>query len=83
MEAGAGLHSTGSEEVVPVVSQLEGGSEAIGFVDGCELGKPTVHLADREWDSLGPYRQGQHEKGVFIGRAKTQRLVTHAGREQS
>ncbi len=83
VEAADGLHSTRSEAVVPAVSQLDGLSEAMRFVDGCELGKPTVHIADRECDSVGHYRQWQHEKRFFIVRAKTHRIVKHAGREQS
>src|SRR5262249_17524886 len=45
--AADGLHSTRSEEILPEVSQLDGLSDAVRFVDGCKLGKPAVHIADR------------------------------------
>jgi Transposase DDE domain len=81
--AADGLHSTRSEEVLPEVSQLDGLSDAIRFVDDCELGKPTVHLADRECDSVGHYRQWQHERRFFVVRGKTHRQVQHGGQEKS
>lgn len=81
--AADGLHSTRSGEVLPEVSQLDGLSDAIRFVDGCELGKPTVHIADRECDSVGHYRQWQHERRFFVVRGKTHRQVQHGGQEKS
>jgi hypothetical protein len=78
-----GLHRPPSEAVSPAVSQLDGLREARRFVDGGELGKPTVHIADRECDAVGHYRQGQHEKRFFLVRAKTHRIVKHGGREHS
>lgn len=81
--AADGLHSTRSEEILPEVSQLDGLSDAIRFVDGCELGKPTVHIADRECDSMGHYRQWQQEQRCFVVRGKTHRRVTHGGQEKS
>lgn len=82
LEAADGLHSTRSAEVVPAVSQLDGLSEAIKFVDGCELGKPTVHIADRECDSVWHYRLWQQEKRFVVVRAKTHRIVKHEGRDK-
>ena len=81
--AADGFHSTRSEEVLPEVSQLDGLSDAIRFVDGCELGKPTVHIADRECDSVGHYRQWQQEQHYFVVRGKTHRRVEHGGQEKS
>lgn len=81
--AADGLHSTRSEERRPEVSQLDGLSDAMRFVDGCELGKPPVHIADRECDSVGHYRQWQQEQRFFIVRGKTHRRVQHGGQEKS
>lgn len=81
--AADGLYSTRSKEVLPEVSQLEGLSDAMRFVDGCELGKPTVHIADRECDSVGHYRQWQQEQRFFIVRGKTHRRVKHGGQEKA
>lgn len=83
LEAADGLHSTRQEAVSPAVSQLDGLSEAMQFVDNCELSKPTVHIADRECDSVWHYRHWQQDKRFFIIRAKTHRLVTHEGQEKS
>jgi hypothetical protein len=83
VEAADGRHSTCSKDVLPAVSQLDGLSEAIEFVDGCELGKPTVHIADRECDSVWHYRQWQQERRFFVVRAKTHRIVKHEGRDKS
>ena len=69
--AAEGLHSTRGEEVLPEVSQLDGLSDAIRFVDSCELGRPAVHIADRECDSVGHYRQWQQEQRFFVVRGKT------------
>jgi hypothetical protein len=82
LEAADGLHSTRSKDVLPAVSQLDGLSEALKFVDGCKLGKPTVHIADRECDSVWHYRQWQREKRFFVVRAKTHRIVKHEGRDK-
>jgi len=81
--AADGLHSTRSAEVLPEVSRLDGLSDAIRFVDSCELGKPTVHIADRECDSVGHYRQWQQEQHFFVVRAKTHRRVQHGGQEKA
>jgi hypothetical protein len=78
-----GLHSTRHEEILSEISQLDELTQAIKFVDGCNLGKPTVHSVDRESDSVGHYRQWQQENRLFVVRAKYHRIVKHAGREKS
>jgi len=81
--AADGRQSTRNEEVLPAVSQLEGLSDASRFVDSCELGKPTVQIADRECDSVGHDRQWQQAQHCFVVRAKTHRRVKHGGQEKS
>jgi len=78
-----GLHSTRHEESLSEISQLDELTQAIKFVDDCQLGKPTVHIVDRESDSVGHYRQWQQENRLFVVRAKYHRMVNHAGREKS
>jgi hypothetical protein len=73
--AADGLQSTCAEEVLPEVWQLDGLSDAMQFVEGCELGKPTVHLADRECDAVGHYRHWQHEQRFFVVRGSCSRIV--------
>jgi len=81
--AASGLHSTRSEEVLPDVSQLDGLSDTIRFVDRCGLGKTLVHMADRESDSVGHFRQWQSEQRLFVVRARYHRVVKHDGQDQS
>ena len=81
--AADGVHSTRGEEVLPEVSRLDGLSDTMRFVDSCEVGKSTVHIADRECDSVGHYRQWQQEQRFFVVRGKTHRRVQHGGQEKS
>lgn len=81
--AADGLHSTRSEKVLPEVLQLDGLSDVMRFVDGCEFGKPTVHIADRECDSVGHYRQWPQAQRFFLVRGKIHPRVKHGGQEKS
>jgi hypothetical protein len=80
--AGDGLHTTRSAEVLPEISQLDELTEAISFVDGCQLGQPCVHIADRECDSVWHYRLWHQERRLFLVRAKNHRIVKHGGQDQ-
>ena len=81
--AADGLHSTRCTEVLPEISQLDELTEAIRFVDGCGLGRPCVHIADRECDSVWHYRLWQKEECLFVVRAKNRRIVKHNGEDKS
>jgi hypothetical protein len=81
--AADGLHTTCRAEVMPEISQLDELSEAIRFVDGCGLGKPSVHIVDRECDSVWHYRHWQQEDRLFVVRAKNRRIVKHDGQDKS
>lgn len=81
--AADGLHTTRRTEVLPEISQLDELTEAIRFVDGCELGRPCVHIADRECDSVWHYRLWQQEEHLFVIRAKNHRIVKHDGQAKS
>jgi hypothetical protein len=63
---GNGLHTTRSAEVLPEISQLDELTEAVRYVDGCQLGKPCVHIADRECDSVWHYRLWHQERRLFL-----------------
>jgi hypothetical protein len=45
------------------------------------LGKPLVHVVDREADSVDHYRQWSHRRHTFLVRADAERVVTHNGVE--
>lgn len=81
--AADGLHTTRRTEVLPEISQLDELTAAIRFVDGCGLGHPCVHIADRECDSVWHYRLWQQEEHLFVVRAKNQRIVKHEGQDKS
>ena len=81
--AADGLHTTRAAEVLPEISQLDELTEAIRFVDGCQLGKRCVHIADRECDSVWHYRLWHKERRLFLVRAKNHRIVKHDGQDQS
>lgn len=81
--AAAGLQTTRSAEVLPEISQLDELTEAIRFVDGSELGRPCVHIADRECDSVWHYRLWQKEEHLFVVRAKNHRIVKDRGQDTS
>lgn len=81
--AADGLHTTRTAETLPEISQLDELTEAIRFVDGCELGLPCVHLADRECDSVWHYRLWQQEEHLFVVRAKNHRIVKHNGENKA
>lgn len=81
--AADGLYTTRHAEVLPEISQLDELTEAIRFVDGCELGRPCVHIADRECDSVWHYRLWQQEEHLFLVRAKNHRIVKHSGQDKS
>lgn len=81
--AADGLHTTRSATVLPEISQLDELTEAIRFVAECELGRPCVHIADRECDSVWHYRLWQQEAHLFVVRAKNKRIVNHKGQQKS
>jgi hypothetical protein len=80
--AADGLHTTRAAEVLPEISQLDELTEAIRFADGWQLGKPCVHIVDRECDSVWHYRLWHTEQRLFLVRAKNHRIVKHGGQDQ-
>lgn len=81
--AADGLHSTRSAQVLTEISQLDELTETIRFVDGLSLGKPSVHIADREGDSVWHYRLWQQEGQFFVIRAKNHRIIKYRAENKS
>ena len=68
LRCAAGLHSTRSEAPLPAATHLD---ELVGrfeYLEELNLGRPLVHIVDREADSVGHYRQWEGHR--FVVRAK-------------
>jgi hypothetical protein len=83
LRAANGVYSSRSTRVQPVPSQLDVLAPTMRFVQRLKLGKPVVHIIDREADSVGHYRQWSRHQRLFLVRADAQRVVRHDGQERS
>jgi hypothetical protein len=83
LRAAQGVYSSRSARVQPVPSQLDALAPTMRFMQRLKLGKPTVHIIDREADSVGHYRRWTHHRRLFLVRADAQRVVRHEGQERS
>jgi len=63
-----GLHSTRSEAALAPTTHLDELGERFEYLETLNLGRPLVHLVDREADSVGHYRQWERHR--FVVRAK-------------
>jgi Transposase DDE domain len=83
LRAASGVSSSRSARVQPIPSQLDALAPTMRFVQRLKLSKPTVHIIDREADSVAHYRQWSRHKRLFLVRADAQRVVRHEGQERS
>jgi hypothetical protein len=83
LRAARGVYSSRSTRVQPVPSQLDALAPTMRFVQRLKLGKPTVHIIDREADSVAHYRRWARHRRLFLVRADAPRVVRHEGRERS
>ncbi|MFL6116533.1 MAG: hypothetical protein ACJ786_35025 [Catenulispora sp.] len=83
LRAANGVYSSRSARAQPAPSQLDALAPAMRFVHRLKLGKPTVHIIDREADSVAHYRQWSRHKRLFLVRADAQRVVRHDQQERS
>ena len=77
-----GVFSSRSTRVQPAPSQLDALAPTMRFVQRLALGKPTVHIIDREADSVDHYRRWCRQKRLFLVRADEQRVVRHEGQDR-
>jgi hypothetical protein len=73
----AGLHTTRAPVVLPAATHLDELRERWAHLATLGLGRPLVHIVDREGDSIGHYRQWQDHR--FLVRAKGGQRVEWAG----
>jgi hypothetical protein len=77
LQSAAGLHSTRGPEVLPAATHLDELRARWAHLAQLELGRPLVHIVDREGDSIGHYRQWQEHH--FLVRAKGGQRVAWEG----
>lgn len=77
-----GALSTRSGRQLAARSQLDTLTPILRFVDGLDLGRQTVHIIDREADSVAHYRRWHGQGRRFLIRADDQRVVRHEGHER-
>jgi hypothetical protein len=77
LRCAAGLHSTRGEETVATVTHLDELGPRFAYLEQLGLGRPLVHIIDREGDSVGHFRQW--EEHGFLVRAKGGQRVEWEG----
>lgn len=77
LRSAGGRHSTCGPEVRPVATHLDELAERWGYLEALGLGRPLVHIVDREGDSIGHFRQWQDYR--FLVRAKGSQRVDWEG----
>ena len=75
-----GLHTTRSATVAPVAAHLDELTERWEHLESLGLGRPLVHVVDREGDSVGHYRQWERHR--FLVRAKGGQRVEWEGQSE-
>jgi hypothetical protein len=75
LRARDGLHTSRSERVDAAGLRLEELTRRMGYLEGLQLGRPLVHIVDRESDSVGHFRHWEKAGWNFLVRAKGARRV--------
>lgn len=79
IEAADGVYSTRRAAPLPRRPELDELNRTMGHVEGLQLGKPVVHLSDRQGDSILHLRRFDRCGRTFVIRGNDVRRVTHAG----
>jgi Transposase DDE domain len=82
LRAAGGVYSSRAARVRPARSRLDALAPTMRFVQGLELGKPVVHIIDREADSVAHYRRWARHQRLFVVRADAERVVRYEGRDR-
>jgi hypothetical protein len=81
LKAADGVHCTRYGNVRPAASPLDELDPAMTYIDRLKLGKPVVHIADAETDSVAHYREwSSRPDRLYLIRADD-RIVEHEGKE--
>jgi hypothetical protein len=82
LRAADGVHCSRYRDVRPAASPLDELDPAMTYIERQKLGRPIVHIADAETDSVFHYRQWSSRSGrLYLIRADD-RIVTHEGGEK-
>src|SRR3989442_679940 len=82
IESAAGVHSTRRAEVLPRRPEMDEVNRTMGYVEGLNLGRPVVHLIDREGDSILHLRRFSRCRRTFLIRGNDVRRVEHEGQSR-
>lgn len=74
-----GIYSTRTDRVSQPPTKLDRLAPVLRFVHGLGLGKPAVHIIDREADSIDHYRRWVKQRRLILVRADDNRRVRHDG----
>ena len=80
--ASTGVHSTRREAPLHSRPWIDEISRTMGYVESLKPGKPTVHIIDREADSILHLRRFERRKRKFIIRGNDVRRVEHEGQSK-
>lgn len=82
LRAADGVHCSRTGYVRQPLSKLDELAPTMDFVKQQKLGKPAVHIIDREADSVGHYRRwSEHPQQYFLVRADD-RVAKHQGQKR-
>lgn len=79
IESADGVSSTRREELLPRRPEIDEVNRTMGYVEGLSLGLPTVHIIDREGDSILHLRRFSRCGRTFLIRGNDVRRVEHEG----
>lgn len=79
LRAADGVHSSRRESVLPYRAGLDELGRTISYVESLSLGKPLVHLMDREGDSVLHLRRLSRRQRLFVFRSNDFRRVEYKG----
>jgi hypothetical protein len=82
LRAADGVHCSRWWKVRPPGSPLDELEPVMEFAEGCQLGKPAVHIIDAEADSIGHYRSWLRRPGRFFVVRADDRTVQHEGQKR-
>jgi hypothetical protein len=83
LRAANAVYSSRSVRKQPIPSQLDAVAPTMRFVARLKWGKPTVHIIDREADSVAHYRQWHRHGRLFLVRADAERVVRQEGQDRT
>jgi hypothetical protein len=82
IESSAGLLSTRREGLLPARPWIDEISRTMGHVESLGLARPTVHMIDREADSILHLRRFERRGRKFVIRGNDVRRVEHGGQSK-